>query len=140
MALTKWEPFETFEKMFEDFPFLPMVPTFKMGLDQAVDLYEEKGNLVAEMNLPGMDPAKIEITFVNGNLKIFGNKMEEKEKKEKNFYRKEIHRGTFEKVIQLPYKVKTDKTEAHYKDGVLKVLMPMMEEVKNPPPVRVQIH
>ena len=139
MALTKWEPFETFEKMFEDFPFLPMVPTLKMGLDLAVDLYEEKGNLVAEMNLPGLDPAKIEITFLNGNLKILGNKMEEKEKKEKNFYRKEIHRGTFEKVIQLPYKVKTDKTEAHFKDGVLKVLMPMMEEMKIAP-VKVQIH
>ncbi len=138
MALTKWEPFPKFEKMFEDFPLMPVFPTFKMGWDLAVDLYEEKGFLVAEMNLPNVDPGKIEITFQNGNLKIFGTKLEEKETKEKNYYRKEIQRGTFEKLIQLPYEVKSEKTEAHYKEGVLKILMPMKEELKKQT-VKVQI-
>jgi HSP20 family protein len=138
MALTKWEPFQTFEKMFEDFPVLPVFPTFKKGWDLAVDLYEEKGFLVAEMNVPKFDPKKIEIEFINGNLKIFAKEMEEKETKEKNYYRKEIYRGAFEKLIQLPYEVKEDKTEAHYKDGVLKILMPMKEELKKQP-IKVQI-
>ena len=128
--LAKREPFQMFEQMFEDFPLLPVFPTFKMGWDLPVDLYEEKGFLVAEMNLPNVDPAKVEIVFQNENLKVFGTKVEEKETKEKNYYRKEIQRGTFEKIIQLPYKVKGEKTEAHYKDGVLKVLMPMKEELK----------
>jgi HSP20 family protein len=138
MALMKWEPFSTFEKMFEDFPLLPILPTFKSGWDLAVDLYEDKGNLVAEMNLPGVDPKQVEITFQNGNLMIHGKKLEEKELKEKGFYRKEIYRGEFEKLIQLPFEVKTDKTEAHYKEGVLKILMPMKEELKKPT-VKVQI-
>ena len=138
MALTKWEPFQTFEKMFEDFPLLPVFPTFKMGWDLPVDLYEEKGFLVAEMNLPNVDPAKVEIVFQNGNLKVFGKKLEEKETKEKNYYRKEIHRGTFERIIQLPFEVKSEKTEAHFKDGVLKILMPMKEELKKQT-VKVQI-
>lgn len=138
MALMKWEPFSTFEKMFEDFPLLPVLPTFKSGWDLAVDLYEDKGNLVAEMNLPGVDPKQVEITFQNGNLMIHGKKLEEKEMKEKGFYRKEIYRGEFEKMIQLPFEVKTDKTEAHYKEGVLKILMPMKEELKKPT-VKVQI-
>ena len=63
MALTKWEPFQTFERMFEDFPLVPFLTTFKMGWDLAVDLYEEKGFLIAEMNLPNMDPAKIEVAI-----------------------------------------------------------------------------
>ncbi len=138
MALMKWEPFSTFEKMFEDFPLLPVLPTLKSGWDLAVDLYEDKGNLVAEMNLPAVDPKQVEITFQNGNLMIHGKKLEEKEMKEKGFYRKEIYRGEFEKMIELPFEVKTDKTEAHYKEGVLKILMPMKEELKKPT-VKVQI-
>jgi HSP20 family protein len=136
--LTKWEPFETFERMFEDFPLLSVFPKFKMEKYVPVDLYEEKGFLVAEMNLPNVDPGKIEITFENGNLKVFGMKREEKETKEKNYYRKEIQRGSFERLIQLPYEVKTEKTEAHYKDCVLKVLMPMKEELKKET-VKIQI-
>jgi HSP20 family protein len=138
MALTKWEPFQMFEKMFEDFPFVPFLPTYKMSWDPAVDLYEEKGFLVAEMNIPTMDPAKMEITFQNGNLKVAGKKLEEKETKEKNYIRKEITRGAFEKVIQLPYEVKSEKAEAHYKDGVLKILMPMKEELKKQT-VKIQV-
>ena len=138
MALMKWEPLPIFEKMFEDFPLLPILPTFKTGWDLAVDLYEEKENLVAEMNLPGIDPKQVEITFQNGNLKITGKKLEEKEIKEKDYYKKEIHRGLFEKMIQLPFEVKTEKTEAHYKDGVLRILMPMKEELKKQT-VKVQI-
>ena len=139
MALMKWEPFQTFEKMFEDFPLLPVLPTFKTGWDLAVDLYADKGNLVDEMNLPGVDPKELDITFQKGTLKVTGKKIEETELKEKEFYRKEIHRGVFEKIIQLPFEVQGEKTEAHYKDGVLKILMPMKEEVKKQT-VKVQIH
>ena len=139
MALMKWEPFQTFEKMFEDFPVLPVYPTFKTGWDLAVDLYTDKGNLVAEMNLPGVEPKELEITFQKGTLRVAGKKIEEKELKEKEFYRKEIHRGVFEKIIQLPFEVQGEKTEAHYKDGVLKILMPMKEEVKKQT-IKVQIN
>jgi HSP20 family protein len=139
MALMKWEPFQTFEKMFEDFPLLPVLPTFKTGWDLAVDLYTDKGNLVAEMNLPGVEPKELDITFQKGTLRVAGKKIEEKEVKEKEFYRKEIHRGVFEKIIQLPFEVQGEKTEAHYKDGVLKILMPMKEEVKKQT-IKVQIN
>src|SRR6185295_14884314 len=111
----------------DDFPLLSVVPAYKTGWDMAVDLYEEKENLVAEMNLPGIDPKQIDITFQNGSLRIFGKRIEEKEK---GYFRKEIHRGEFERVIQLPFEVKTEKTEAHYNGGVLKILMPKKEELK----------
>ena len=121
MSLMKWEPF----KLFEDFPLLPFTPfrTF----DFAVDIYEEKGNIIAEMNLPGMKLEDISVTFQNGSLKVAAKREEEKEKKEKDFFFKEIKRGTFERVIALPTNVKIDKTEAHYVNGVLKIVMPMVE-------------
>ena len=138
MALMKWEPFEPFEKLFEKFPMIPFAPTIQMGSDFAVDLYEEKDRLIAEMNLPGVKPEEIEITFQNNNLHITLKKVEEKETKEKEYYYKEIKRGRFERLVTLPVEVKTEKTEAHYTNGVLKVVMPL-KEFKKTEKVQIQI-
>lgn len=140
MSLIRWEPFQEIQKFFEkDFPFMPLIPTQKLGWDMAVDLYEEKGNLIAEMNLPGIDPDRIEVTFQNGNLKISGKREEEKETKDTNFYCKEIKRGEFERFVALPAKVKTDKIEAHCEKGVLKIVMPLVE-ARMPEKIKVKVH
>lgn len=132
MSLIRWEPFHEIERLFEaDFPYMPMVPTAKFGWDLAVDLYQEKGNLIAEMSLPGIDPNKVEVTFLDGDLKITGRREEVKEIKDKNYFCKEIKRGEFERLVTLPSGVKTDRAEAHYDKGVLRIVMPMKEEVKH---------
>ena len=137
-TLMKWEPFKEMERFFgEDFPFLPIVPKLKMGWDMAVDVYEEKGNIIAEMNLPGIDPEKLEITVRDGYLKILGKREEEKEKKETNFYYKEIKRGEFERLVRLPVAVKAEKAEAQYTKGVLKVILPKTEIVKEE---KIKVH
>lgn len=132
MSLIRWEPFREIERLFEaDFPYMPMVPAAKFGWDLAVDLYQDKGNLVAEMSLPGIDPNKVEVTFQDGDLKITGKREEEKEIKEKNYFCKEIKRGEFERLVTLPSGVKTERAEAHYDKGVLRIVMPMKEEAKH---------
>ena len=137
--LAKWDPFKNFEKFFEpEFPFVPMVPASKLFWELPVDLYEDKGKLVAEMNMPGVDPKLIDITFKNGDLKVYAKKEEKEEKKEKEFYFKEIKTGFFERTINLPFKVITEKVEAQYKNGVLKVVMPIQEPVTTEK-VKIQI-
>jgi len=142
MALVRWEPFEPFkdiEKFFgEEFSFLPLLPTPKLGWDLAVDLYEDKGNIVAEMNLPGISPEKVEVTFQNGDLKIVGSRDEEKQTKETNYYCKEIRRGMFERLVKLPAGVKPEKAEATFKNGVLKVVIPKKEEATEKIKVKIQ--
>lgn len=139
MSLMRWEPFQDIEKFFEkDFPFMPMVPAPKLGWDMAVDLYEHKGNLIAEMNLPGIDPEKVEVTFQNDTLKIVGKREDEKEIKDKTFFFKEIRRGEFERIVTLPEKVKSEKMEAHYHNGVLKIMMPLVE-TRSPEKIKVKI-
>ena len=133
MSLVKWEPF----RMFEEFPLLPLTP-FR-PVDFAVDVYEEKTNVIAEINLPGMKLEDISVTFENGNLKVAAKREEEKETTTKGFFMKEIKRGTFERIITLPTNVKTEKTEAHYTNGVLRIVMPMIEAPKVEK-VKVTIH
>ena len=131
MNLMKWQPFKEIEQFFDEENFRPFFAQPKVGWDFAVDVYEEKGNIVAEMNLPGIDPKELEIKFLNGYLNIEGKREEEKETKDKNFYFKEIKRGFFERKIQLPVKVKEDKFQATFKNGMLKIVVPKLEEEKS---------
>ena len=126
MALIRWEPFRNFERMFED--EWPMMPALKVGWDLAVDLYEEGNALVAKMQLPGVDPKKIDVLVEDQYLKVMGAREEETEEKKKNYYSKEIRRGSFERMVNHPKPVVADKVVADYSDGVLKVTMPKKAE------------
>lgn len=121
MAIIKWEPFADVESFFEDFP----TPSFKeLGTDLAVDLYEEGGNVVAKMNVPGVDPEKINVTVEDNTLRVSGSHEEEKEEKKKHYYHKEIRKGSFERMVSLPQGVLKDKVSAEYKNGTLIVTLP----------------
>ncbi len=128
MAIVKWEPFGEFDRFFND---LPAFGVQHGGLgDMAVDMYEDGNNIIAEMSVPGIDADKIDVSVEGNYLRICGRREEEKEKKTKQFYSKEIHRGSFERALRLPAPVNDGKVTAEYKDGVLKVVLPKMEEKK----------
>lgn len=126
MALVKWEPFGEFDRFFSDLPALNMSQV-GMG-DMAVDLYVDGGNLVAEMSVPGIEADKIDVSIEGNYLRITGRREEEKENKTKQFYSKEIHRGSFERALRLPAPVNEGKVTAEYKDGVLRITLPKLEE------------
>ena len=51
-------------------------------------------------------------------------KQEEKEEKEKDYYRRERSFGSFEHSFQLPDDIEDNKIEANFKSGVLSVTLP----------------
>jgi HSP20 family protein len=124
MSIIKWEPFGEIDRFFNDFPSQSIA---HFGRDMAVDLYEEGDTLVALMNVSGIDPEKIDISVQNGYLSISGTREEQSEHKDKQFYSKEISRGSFERTLRLPQVVDEDDVEAEYDDGVLKIVMPKAE-------------
>jgi HSP20 family protein len=101
-----------------------------VGFDLAVDLYEDGNDLVAEMNLPGLNGEDLDVEVEDDHLRVSGKREEVAEKKEKSHYTKEIRRGSFERVIPLPDRVDQTKVEATYEGGVLKVTMPKRAETK----------
>lgn len=139
MSLIKWEPFEELDRVFHDFGTLSFSKNGQVGFDLAVDVYEDGNNLVAEMNLPGLKADDIDVTVEQNHLHVSGKREETKEKKDKNHYSKEIRRGSFERVVSLPKEVASDKVEANYTDGVLKVTMPKLSDaVENKVKVKVK--
>lgn len=127
MELIKWEPLGDFNRFFNNdtFPSLP-----KLGWDLSVDVYEEDGKIIAKMSLPGVDADETEISVDDDILTISGRRAEEKEVTEKNYYSKEIRRGSFSRSVHLPRAVDANKAEAQYEDGVLTVIMPVTAGAK----------
>ncbi|MFH0923666.1 MAG: Hsp20/alpha crystallin family protein [Candidatus Falkowbacteria bacterium] len=129
--LIKWtpflEPFEDMDKMFSE-----LMPANKgmAGFMPAVDVYEDKNNVIVETQLAGVDPEKVDISIENDVLSIKGESEKKSEVEDKNYYRKEIRRGSFYRSVPLPAHVLGDKASAAAEDGVLKISIPKAPETK----------
>jgi HSP20 family protein len=127
MSLIPWKPFSDFDKFFENDDWL--LPVFsKTDFSRpAMDIKETEKEIIAEVEIPGFDPKNIEISVDNGVLRISGKMDEKKEEKEKGYWKKEIRRGSFERIVRLPEEVKENAIEATYEKGILKIVMPKAE-------------
>jgi Molecular chaperone (small heat shock protein) len=100
------------------------------GWTPALDVYEQKDNVVVRAELPGMKKEDIEVTLHENTLSISGERKHEETHKEKEVYRAERFFGRFQRSVTLPVLVSGDKVKAQYKDGVLTVTLPKSEEAK----------
>ncbi len=148
MALVKYDPWrdvlslrDEIDRLFEDF-FPVRAGERRDYLAEvwapAVDIYETKDDVVVKAELPGMNKEDIKINIVDNSLVIEGEKKQEKEIKEENYYRVERRYGAFRRVIDIPVPVKTEGIEATYKDGVLEIKLPKKEEAK-PKEIEVKV-
>jgi HSP20 family protein len=142
MSLIRWTPFlnegfafDDMDKMFGE--MLPAVRGNQFGFTPALDMYEDKDNIVVETQLAGIDPEKVSISIENDVLCIKGESERKSEVDEKNYYRKEIRRGSFFRSIPLPTKVDGDKASAVNEDGILKINIPKATESR-PKNIKIQ--
>lgn len=128
MPIVPWRPFWEIERWFEEewpeiweewarFRF-PAIRTPRM------DIYETDDKVVAEVELPGVDPKNIEVEVKDNVLKIEAKSEEKKEEKGKGYYKREIGAKYFKRQVLLPTEVVEEKAEAEYEDGILKVTIP----------------
>jgi len=128
MSLIKWEPFDEIEQFFGN---RTMPSLLKLSSDLSVDVFEEKGKVVAKMSLPDINVEDLSISIEDDILTVIGRREEEKETEEKDYYSKEIKRGSFARTIHLPKVVDAKKAEAKYKDGILSVTIPVVAGAKD---------
>lgn len=112
-------PFDWMERMW---------PTGWSGFTPSVDISETDKEIRLEAELPGMDEKDIEISLSDDVLTIKGEKREERERKDRNYYYAERSYGTFTRQFPLPSTVDEDKIEATFKNGVLTITMPKRPE------------
>ena len=96
----------------------------------SMDISENKDEFVVSAELPGMNKDDIQVTYVDGSLKIEGERHKEKEDKNVNYHRIERVHGKFCRSFQLPTAIQHNKISAEFKDGILTIRLPKAEEAR----------
>ncbi len=93
-------------------------------LKPTVDICAADKEYRITVEVPGVADKDVKIEVANNNLTISGEKKQETEEKDKNFYRVERSYGSFRRVLSLPEDAEQDKIKASFKQGVLTLTIP----------------
>jgi HSP20 family protein len=118
--LGRWEPWSLWARWPEE--LVARVP--------AINLYEEKGMLVVETELPGMRKEDLDIKLTGDVLSISGRREQEAKEERRDYFRLERSTSAVTRTIQLPAEVQADKMTAELKDGILTIRAPKAEAAK----------
>ncbi len=101
------------------------------------DIYETKDEMVAVLELPGVDQKEIDISLIGDTLMVRGERHRDDTVEGENYYRVERLYGPFSRTLLLPSVVDADRIKAVYKDGLLEIRLPKREEAK-PKPIPIE--
>lgn len=94
------------------------------------DLYETENEVVAKLEIPGVNKEDIKISATEDSIEIKAEKKHEKKEEKKGTYRYERSYSGFYRCMALPEKVNPDKITTSFKDGVLEMKMQKAEPGK----------
>lgn len=96
----------------------------------AINVWSGKDDYVLTAELPGIDPAKLEISVVGDTLTFGGSQDFEPLTEGETYHRQERSGGRFSRTLQLPFQINGEKVTAKYDKGVLEILLPRAEAEK----------
>ena len=109
-------------------PFAGSQGTFPEGAtfwSPDIEMYEEQGKLVVEAELPGMRKEDVQVQLEGDAIIISGERRHESRDRQAGRYMSERSYGTFHRVIRLPDGADAETANATFRDGILRVEMPL---------------
>lgn len=94
----------------------------------ATNIIENEDSFELSLAVPGLEKDDIKIDLEDNLLTISAEKEEKTENV--NFSRKEFAYHSFSRAFTLPKTVEVDKITADYKNGILNIIIPKIEEAK----------
>jgi len=132
MTLIKWGPQPRFADFVDsmldkDFDFNR---TKSCGCLPKTNILENDNGFVLEIAVPGMKKADFNVNLEKDLLTVSAEIEETKENDTTNYTRREFTTGSFKRTFTVPKTIEEDKIKADYKNGILTISLPKMEEVK----------
>ncbi len=132
-SIMDWDPFANFQRMQEQMDQVfgkgfsgldssfPSLKSFSFGgpFSQKLDLKDEDGKFVLELELPGLDRTNVDVSVEGKSLKISGTVERENERTQNNATFKSSQSQHFERYLTLPAFVKPETLRVDYKDKFL---------------------
>ena len=134
-----WEPFEGLNKVHfrinnffdESFGQSRARPTSTTGVwYPSVDILESKDSYLLRAELPGMKKEDFHLEVKDGTLTLSGERKSDEAANDVRYHSVERVAGKFTRSFSLPQTVKQDGIEATYRDGILEIRVPKVEEAK----------
>lgn len=135
-------PFGSVEQLFDDFfsnrwmqpfrgdwPSIPEITKFGGNLPK-VDMIDRDNEVFIRADVPGIEKDDLEVTLTDSSVTILAHGQQKKEDKDGEYYCHEIYRGEFSRTLNLPAEVNGDKAQAVFKNGVLSLTLPKVEQSK----------
>ena len=141
MAVLRWDPWGDVAALQRDMNTL-LGRAFSAGEQQtrplvpAIDAFRSDEGLTVRLEVPGVDPADIEIDVAEGLLTIAGERKSDETVEDDRWVRRERVHGRFERSFSLPEGTNPDSISARYEHGVLELSIPSPEQRR---PRRIQI-
>ena len=128
--LAKVDPFRDLRTIEDEFDRLIGRAYSRDTWVPALDVKETSDRFEVTVDLPGLDPKDVNVTYEDGMLTVSGKRQFQEEEKGDTWHRIERGFGTFARSIRLPQTADPERIEASFDKGVLRISVPKSEQAK----------
>lgn len=142
MSSTRWDPMrdisgfrEAMNNLFEEGMLLPRGGMATPGTIP-LDVRETPDRYIITAPLPGVTSNDVDISVLGSNIRISGEikdrdaQAEQESGKDCRWLLRERRFGRFERSITLPTSVDSQRSSAEFKDGVLTIELPKVDQAR----------
>lgn len=135
MALIRWQPFREIETLRHQFDQLFDELTVgnresEMAWMPSIELQDKDNNLILRAQIPGIEAEDLDVHVTRDAVSIAGEHRHEKKAEERGYFRSEFRYGKFQRTIPLPVHIQNDRVQAEFKNGILTLTLPKVEEAQ----------
>lgn len=95
-----------------------------------IDVYQTDNDIVIKSTIAGVKPEDLDVSINNDMVTIRGERKNEENVSEENYYYQECYWGQFSRSVILPVDVLADKAEASMKNGIFTLRLPKADTTK----------
>src|SRR5688572_17023114 len=103
--------------------------TAGVGAFPPINVFQQGDNLLAVLEVPGVDKSALEIQAKGNTIRVSGKKAIAYPEGV-SVHRRERSAGTFDRTLTVPMQIDADGIKAEYRDGVLALFIPRAEADK----------
>jgi HSP20 family protein len=127
--------FEELESLQSDMNRLLSAPEARPGRRSRtsyppLNAWTSEEGLTLDAELPGVDPAEVDISVVGDELSLRGKVNVREPAEGETVLRRERPAGEFQRTLQLPFRADTGAVKATFRNGILRIRIPRSEEEK----------
>src|SRR6266446_501020 len=128
--LARWDPITDLKSVEDEFDRLVGRTFARNAWAPALDVSESEDGFSASVDLPGISPEDVSVTYEKGTLSVSGRREFSSESEDQTWHRVERGYGAFARSIRLPETADAEKIEAEFDKGVLTVIVQKAEAAK----------